>query len=574
MQSTDIARGGLAKYLPILDWLPNYSSKWLPNDLVAGLTTAAVVIPQSMAYATIAGLPVEVGLYTALVPMLVYVLLGSSRVLSVSVTSTISMLTAAQLTAVVQSGDPAGYLAAASTLALLVGGFLLLAGILRLGFIANFISLPVLTGFKAGIGLVILVGQLGKVLGISVSKGPFFQTLFAVAQGLNETHWPTFLTALATLAILIVLPRLVPRLSAPLVAVVVGIAVSALLGLGERGVKLVGDIPPGLPALALPDLSLIGQLWPGALGIALMAFVESIAAGRAFVQHGDPPVDADQELLALGVANAAGGFFQAYPGGGGTSQTTVNVRAGARTQLAAMVTAGAVALTLLFLGPLIGLMPQATLGALVLVSAAGLIDLADFRAIARIRWDELSWAAVALAGVVLLGTLEGILVAVAVSFLNLLYHANHPPVYALGRKPGTDVFRPLSIDHPEDETWPGLLMVRAEGRLHFASAPRTRDTLRTLIGEAQPQVLVVDFSAIPDIEYTALQALTHFEEQLREQGITLCLAALNPQPLKIVERAPLGKTLGHERMFFNLEQAVEAYQAQIRDLRSLEDRKS
>jgi len=400
-------------------------------------------------------------------------------------------------------------------------------------------------------------------------------------QGLGETHGPTFLTALVALAILIILPRLVPRLPAALVAVAVGIAAAALLGLEEYGVKLAGDIPPGLPAFALPalslsngpalslsngpDLSLVGQLWPGALGIALMSFVESIAAGRAFARHGDPPVDADQELLALGAANVAGGLFQAYPGGGGTSQTAVNRGAGARTQLAGIVTAGLVALTLLFLAPLIGLMPQATLGALVLVSAAGLLDPGGFRAIARIRRRELAWAGVALAGVVLLGTLEGILVAVAVSLLTLIYEANHPPVYALGRKPGSDVFRPLSADHPDDETFPGLLMVRTEGRMHFASAPRTSDRLRALIHEAQPRVLVIECSAIPDFEYTALEMLAGFEERLREQDITLWLAALNPEPLDVVERSPLGATLGHERMFFNLEQAVEAYQAKQLD---------
>jgi high affinity sulfate transporter 1 len=551
----------LARILPILGWLPGYSSARLRYDLVAGATTAAVVVPQSMAYATIAGLPVEVGLYTALVPMLVYALLGTSRVLSVSVTSTLSMLTAAQLALVVQSGDPGDYVAAASTLALLAGAFLVLAALLRLGFIANFISIPVLTGFKAGIGLVIFVGQLGKVLGISVPKGPFFQTILAVVQNLGAVHWPTFLVALVTLAILIGLPRLVPRLSAPLVAVVVGIAASALLGLDGRGVKLVGDIPPGLPPLALPDLSLVRHLWPGALGIALMSFTESIASARAFVHHGDPPVNANQELLALGAANLAGSFFRAYPSGGGASQTTVNQRAGARTQVAGIVTAGGVALTLLFLGPLIGLMPQATLGALVLIAAAGLINLGDFRAIARVRWEELGWAAVALVGVVVLGTLQGILVAVAVSMLTLLYHANHPPVYALGRKPGTDVFRPLG-DHPGDEVLPGLLMVRVEGRLHFASAPRTGDTLRALIQKALPRVLVLDLGAVPDIEYTALNMLTDFEDKLREQGITLWLSALNPVPLRIVEHAPLGATLGQERIFYHLELAFEAYRAE------------
>ena len=551
---------GMSKYLPILGWLTGYERVWLRPDLVAGLTTAAVVIPQSMAYATIAGLPVEAGLYTALVPMLVYALLGTSRPLSVSVTSTISMLTAAQVAVVVQGGDPADYMAAASTLALLVGGFLLLAGILRLGFIANFISLPVLTGFKAGIGLVVLVGQLGKVLGISVSKGPFFQTILAVVQGLDTVHWATFLVALVTLAILIVLPRLVPRVPAPLVAVVVGIGASALLNLGEQGVNLVGFIPPGLPALALPDPSLVSQLWPGALAIALMCFTESIAAGRAFVQRGEPQVDANQELLATGAANVAGSFFRAYPAAGGTSQTAVNRKAGAKTQLSGMVTACAVALTLLFLSPLVSLMPQATLGALVLVAAAGLIKPDDFRAIGRIRREELAWALVALVGVVVLGTLEGILVAVAVSLLTLLYHANHPPVYAVGRKPGADVFRPLDR-HPEDETFPGLLIVRTEGRMHFASAPRTGDALWALIEAGQPKVLILELSAVPDFEYTALTMLDDFEEKLRERGITLWLAGLNPVPLEVIRRSPLGATLGEERMFYNLQMAVEAYEA-------------
>jgi SulP family sulfate permease len=560
--SMDTAKvpSGLTRYLPILYWLPNYSSVWLRSDLVAGLTTAAVVIPQSMAYATIAGLPVEAGLYTALVPMLIYALLGTSRPLSVSVTSTISMLTAAQLALVVQSGDPADYMAAASTLALLVGGFLLLAGVLRLGFIANFISIPVLTGFKAGIGMVVFVGQLGKVLGIPVSKGPFFQTIIAVVQGLNAVHWATFLVALVTLAILIVLPRLVPRVPAPLVAVVVGIGASAVLVLGDAGVKLVGFIPPGLPPLALPDPSLISQLWPGALAIALMCFTESVAAGRAFVQHGEPQVDANQELLAMGAANVAGSFFRAYPAAGGTSQTAVNRKAGANTQLSGIVTACVVALTLLFLSPLVSQMPQATLGALVLVAAVSLIKPDDFRAIARIRREELSWALVALAGVVLLGTLEGILVAVAVSLLTLMYHANHPPVYAVGRKPGADVFRSLE-QHPDDETIRGLLIVRTEGRLHFASAPRTTDTFWHLIEEAQPSVLILELSAVPDIEYTALTMLADAEGKLREHGISLWLAGLNSTALEVVRRSPLGATLGDEHIYDDLQQAVKAYEA-------------
>jgi high affinity sulfate transporter 1 len=555
---------GIKKYLPIFQWLPGYKPDWLRSDLVAGLTTAAVVIPQSMAYATIAGLPVEVGLYAALVPMAVYAILGTSRVLSVSVTSTISILTATTLLSVVQGSNPAEYLTAATTLAVLVGIFLILAGVLRLGILANLISQPVLTGFKAGVGLVIFVGQIAKVLGVSIEKAPFLQTLVALLQSLDEIHWMTFGVALVTLAILIFLPRLTVKVPAPLVAVVFGILASALLNLESLGVALVGDIPSSLPSLTLPDLSLFRGLWPGALGIALMSFIESIAAGRSFAKKGEQAIDANQELLALGFANIGGGLFQAYPGGGGTSQTAVNRQSGAKTQISSLVTAGVVAVTLLFLAGFTSLMPEATLGALVLVAAAGLINLDNFRAMRRIRSTEFVWAIVAFVGVVLLGTLEGILIAVLISVLTLLVQSSFPPVYVLGRKPGTDVFRPLSPDHPDDDTFPGLLIVRTEGRMNFASAPNTTDKLWDLIHQAQPRVLVIEFSAIPDLEYTALKMLAEFDEDLSDQGITLWLAALNPEPLKVIQRAQLGEKLGDERLFFNAEQAVEAYQAQNR----------
>jgi SulP family sulfate permease len=558
---TETAPTGLARYIPILGWLPRYQPAWLRGDLLAGVVAAAVVIPQAMAYASIAGLPVQVGLYVALAPMLVYALLGTSRPLSVSSTSTISMLVATTLAGAVQSQDPNDFVVPAATLAFLVGSFLLLASLLRLGFLANFISLPVLTGFKAGIGVVILVGQLGKVLGLSIDKGPAFQTLLSVLQNLGQINWPTATVALVTLVILVLLPRLSKRVPAALVAVALGILAAAILNLEASGVELVGAIPSGLPRLSLPEWSLLRGLWPGALGIALMSFVESIASARAFAAHDDPPVDADRELFALGLANLAGAFSQAYPAGGGTSQTAVNDQAGARSQIAQVVTAGVVVVTLLFLAPLIGLMPQATLGALVLVAAAGLIKLAEFQKIARFRRIELVWALVAVAGVVVLGTLQGILVAVMISMAVLIYLGNHPPVYIVGRKRGTDVFRPLA-DHPDDETVPGLLMLRSEGILYFASAPRAIERYWAAIQRAGPRVVVLECSAIPNIEYTALGQLADFEEKLTESGITLWLAALNPEALQAVESSVLGQRLTHQRMFFNLEQAVESFVAE------------
>jgi MFS superfamily sulfate permease-like transporter len=290
-----------------------------------------------------------------------------------------------------------------------------------------------------------------------------------------------------------------------------------------------------------------------------MSFTQSIASARAFQKHGEPEPEANQELLALGLANIGGGLLQAMPSGGGTSQTAVNEQSGARTQLAEIVTAGVVIITLLFLAPLISLMPQATLGALVLVAAGGLIKVSEFQKILRISKRELIWALVALAGVVLLGTLEGILVAIGVSLLVLIYQANHPPVYEVGRKPGTTIYRAM-VDHPDDETVPGLLILRTEGSLHFASSPRAMEKMRALILERGPQVVILECSAIPDIEYTALNKLTQGEEKLGEAGIALWLAGLNPAPLATIRRSSLGSTLTDERLFQDIVEAIEAYE--------------
>ena len=295
---------------------------------------------------------------------------------------------------------------------------------------------------------------------------------------------------------------------------------------------------------------MVAQLWPAALGIALMSFTETIAAGRAFGQAGEPRPAANQELMALGAGNLVGGLFGAMPAGGGTTQTAVNRRAGARSQLAELVTAAAAVATLLFLAPVIGLMPQAALAAVVVAYSVGLISPTEFRDIRRVRHGEFHWALVAFAGVVLLGTLQGILVAVIVSLLALAHQANNPPVYALGRKPGTDVFRPLSKEHPDDETFPGLLLLRTEGRIYFANAQRIADKLSALMHEAAPKVVVLDCSAVIDIEYTALKMLREGEERLRKAGMELWLAALNPEVLRVIERAPLGRRLGSRKDVF------------------------
>jgi high affinity sulfate transporter 1 len=451
-------------------------------------------------------------------------------------------------------------MAAAATLSLLTGAFLILAGLLRLGFLANFISDPVLTGFKAGIGLVIMVDQVPKLLGIHIDKGHFFHNIWSTLQHMPETSIPTLILAGVMLVVLLGMEHFTPRAPAPLAAVVLGIAAAGFLGLKEAGVALTGYIPTGIPIPAIPDLTLLKVLWPGALGIALMSFTESVAAGRAFARHDDPRPLPNRELIALGAANLAGAFFHSFPAGGGTSQTAVNSRSGARTQASELATVAIVVATLFFLAPIISLLPQATLASVVVVTTLPLLSTADFRSIRQVRRTEFRWALAACAGVVLLGTLQGILVAVAISLLTLFYQANHPPMYAVGRKPGTEVYRPLMGEHPEDETIPGLLIIRTEGRMNFASAPRVGEHLWALVDEAHPKVMILECSAIPDFEYTALRSLIGVEEKLRERGIALWLAALNPEALTVIKNSPLGKALGTERMFFNLREAVQAYE--------------
>jgi high affinity sulfate transporter 1 len=543
----------------MIGWLKEYRRDWVRPDVIAGLTTAAVVIPKAMAYATIAGLPVQVGLYTAFVPMLIYALTGSSRPLSVSTSTTIAILMGAQLSLLVPDGDAGALQRVSATLALMVGAILVLAAMVRLGFVANFISEPVLIGFKAGIGVVIVVDQIPKLLGIHFSKGPFFGNLLSIVKGIPETSVPTLCVALAMIVLLITLEHWTPQAPAPLIAVAAGIGGMSLLGLSSLGVEAVGHIPRGLPSLTLPDASLIATLWPGAAGIALMSFTETIAAGRAFAQSGEPAPRPNRELLATGLANAGGALLGAMAAGGGTSQTAVNRLAGARTQAAEIVTAACSLVTMLFFAPVIALMPQATLAAVVIVYSIGLIRPAEFLAIRKIRRMEFRWAVVAFAGVMLLGTLKGILVAIVVSLVGLVYTAGTPEVHVLGRKRGTNVFRPVSAEHGDDETFPGLLMLRLQGTVFFANVGTLADKLRPPIERANPKVVAIDFSGVPDLEYTALKLLIEAEARERERGVSIWLVALTPKMLEMVQRSPLGATLGREGLHFNMETAVAHY---------------
>ncbi len=530
----------------------------LGRDVVAGLTAATVVLPKAMAYATVAGLPVSVGLYTAFLPPLIYGLLGTSRVLSVSSTTTLAILTGAELGIAVPDGDPARLAAAAATLTALVGALLLAARLLKLGFIANFISVPVLTGFKTGIGLVILLDQVPKLLGLHIEKRSFFADLASLVRHLPETSLPTLAVGGITLVILIGMEWVKPHSPAPLVTAAAAIAASWALDLGGRGVATVGTIPQGLPALTIPDPALVQALLPGAIGIALMSFTESIAAARTFVSPGDPPVDSNRELVATGLANLGAAFLGAMPAGGGTSQTSVVRAAGGRTQATSVATAVAALATMLFLAGILGLLPHATLAAIVVVFSASLIQPAEFRAIYRVRSMEFRWAVAAAVGVLVFGTLQGIVVAIVLSLLGLALQTAQPRISIIVRKPGADVLRPQSQEHPEDETFDGLLILRPEGRLYFANAQNVGVRIRTLMAEHRPRVVALDLSRVPDIEYSALQMI---RDGLRRADVPVWIVGCNPAVLEMVRRAGLDRELGPGRLLFNARTAIGRYEA-------------
>jgi SulP family sulfate permease len=542
--------------LPILPWLTGYQLPWLGKDVPAGLIVAAVVLPQAMAYATLAGLPLEYGLYCALVPMALYAVFGSSRPLSVSTTSTISLLTATAIAGAPEGADP---VTVATTLAFLAGIALLIARPLRLGFIEDFISRPILAGFKVGMGATIAVSQVGKLLGYDVSGDAFVDKAASAVDGIAQTHGPTLVLSIVAIVALVVVRRIDRRIPGPLIVLLGGMLLIAVSSIEAGGVATVPPVPGGLPILTLPDLSLVVNLFPAALAIALMSFIESMAASRAFRGDADPRIVAEQELSALGAANVGGSLFGAYGAGGGLSQTAVNDDAGAKTQLSGLVVVGATVLVLVFLTEVLRLIPEAVLGAVVLIAAVGLMDIRDLRLIGRISAPDLAFGIVTLVAVLIAGVVAGLLTGVVVSILTILWMTNHAPIWVLGRKPGTDTYRALER-HPGDETIPGLVIVRPEAMLYFGNAHRFADRIAHIgAGDEPPEVLILDMSVVSDIDTTAIAILGERQAQAEQRGVEVWYAALTESALDVARRVPGWREDEPTHAFATVALAVEAF---------------
>jgi high affinity sulfate transporter 1 len=534
-------------FVPPVRWLADYRAAWLPADAVAGVTLAAYAIPVSLAYAGLAGLPPQVGVYGYLLGGLGYALLGSSRQLAIGPTSAISLMIAGTVGAMA-GGDPVHYAQIASLAGFVVALLCLIAWLLRLSGLVKLISDSVLVGFKAGAALTIAMTQLPSLLGVAGGGHNFFERLVLLIPQLGEISFFTLGVGLIAIILLVLGERLLPGRPVALAVVALAIVVASVLGLPALGVTTTGEIPAGLPTLAGPALQLheVEGIFPLAAGCLLLAYIESVSAGRTFAAKHGYPLDVRQELLGIGAANLAAALGHGYPVAGGLSQTAVNDKAGARTPLALVFASITLALCLLFLTDLLENLPKAVLAAVVLTAVAGLLDVPALLHMWRVSRVDFYAAAVALIGVLLLGILQGILLAALASILILLAGVARPHVAFLGRIPGTnrysDVFR-----HPENESLPGVIAFRPEASLLYVNADAVREAVLDRLRAAGPRdvrLAVCDLSAAPYLDLAGSRMLHELHGELAAKGITLRIVGAHGRGRDLLRADGMGEKVG------------------------------
>ncbi|MEV7414519.1 sulfate permease [Streptomyces sp. NPDC089919] len=540
-----------------------YRTRWLRGDVLAGITVAAYLVPQVMAYAGVAGLPPVAGLWAALPAMVLYALCGSSRLLSVGPESTTALMTAVAV-GPLAGGDPARYAALSAALAVVVGLFCLVAWAVRLGFLADLLSRPVLVGYLAGVACIMVVDQLPRLTGISRHGSDFFPELLGFLRHVKDIHWPTAALAAGCLVLLFVLPLLSRALPGPLVVLVLATAAVAALSLDEgHGIAVIGAVPTGLPGFVLPRPADCVQLVLPALGVLLVGYSDVVLTARAFAHHDDPhPLEANRELLALGTANLGAGLLHGFPVSSSASRTALADAAGARTQAYSLTGAVGVAAVLLFLGPLLAHTPAAALGAIVVYAAARLIEVGEFRRLAAFRRRELLLAVGCTVGVLALGILYGVLVAVALSVAELLSRVARPHDAVLGIVPGLAGMHDVD-DYPTARTIPGLLVYRYDSPLFFANAEDFhRRALAAVTSQSEPvHWFVLNAEANVEVDITALDAVDALRAELADREIVFALARVKHDLRKPLDAYGLTTTIGEDRIYPTLPTAVAAYRA-------------
>ncbi len=553
---------GWRAVFPPAQWLATYQTRWLANDAIAGVTLAAYGIPVSLAYASLAGLPPQYGIYCYLVGGLFYALFGSSRQLAIGPTSAISMLVGVTIAGMAQ-GDPARWASIAALTAVVIAAMCVVAWLLRLSSLVNFISETILLGFKAGAALTIAMTQLPKLFGVKGGGHGFFESAVTLGSQLPDTNFAVLAFGLAALAVLLLGEKFLPGRPIALFVVVISIIVLSVTPLGDLGFKIVGALPQGLPDFKLPDLRVrdVDGVIPLAFACLLLAYVESVSAARTLAQTHGYEIDARQELLGLGAANLGAAFFQAYPVAGGLSQSSVNDKAGARTPLALVFASVTIGLCLMYLTGMLYNLPNVVLAAIVLVAVKGLINIGELRHVWRVSRFEFSVSMVAFAGVLLLGILDGVIVAVIVSMLLLIRRAAHPHLAFLGRIPGTRSYSDRERN-ADNEAIPGALIFRVEASLLYFNVEHVRDAVWNGIRSAPaPLTLVVcDLSTTPFVDLAGARILAKLHEELKAAGICLRLVAAHAAVRDILRAEGLEESIGYFGRRITVADVIDEFQ--------------
>jgi high affinity sulfate transporter 1 len=555
----------IERHAPGLDRLLHYERGWLRVDILAGLTVGAMLVPQGMAYAELADMPPVTGFYAALLALIAYAVVGSSRHLGVGPEPGTAILAATGVGAIA-AGDPARYLALMAALALTVGVICILAAFARLGFIASVLSKPVLVGYITGVGLTLLSSQYSKFTGIPIDADGFFGRTADLVTGLGDIDGLTLAVGAATLLLILGLRWRLPAVPGALLGVVLATATAVLLGLEADGLALVGDVPQGLPSFGLPDVGLgdVVELLPIAAGIALVGYSDNVLTGRAIGTRKGYRIDPNQELAALGVTNLCAGFSQGFPISSSASRTAVPASLGSKSQLVGIVAAAVVVATLLFLSPVLAEIPQAALAAVIIAAAIAIIDVAGFRELWSVSRAEFVLAATSALAVMVFDVLYGVLIAVGLSLLVALGRIARPHDSILGDGQDLDGWVDAET-HPGARTLPGLLVYRFDAPLFFANADRYRERLEQLLEEnpGEEEWLVLDFEGVGEADTTAVDMLVELVDEHREAGRVIAVARANDRVLQRLARADLIQPAGSVVVYPTINAAVRAFQSRL-----------
>jgi SulP family sulfate permease len=563
---------GIRRFIPILSWLPRYDRSWLSIDLIAGLTLWGLVVPEAMAYAGIAGLPPQAGLYTLLAALLVYAIFGTSRHLVAQATSATAALLASAVaaalvaTAAATSSDPEAYQTYASAFVLVTGLVFLAAGIARLGFITQFLSKPVMDGFVTGLAIFVAVGQLNKLFGVPKPEGNTVEKLLGIIKELPQANWVAFAVGAAALAVLFLLPRWNKKIPAGLVVLFGAIALSAALDLnGKYGVEIVGTLPQGLPTLTFPKVpftTYLAMVLP-AMGVLLVAYSEALGVAHEFAEKHGYEVDANQELNAHAVANLVSALFGGMLAAGSMSASAVKEGAGARSQVTNLVTWVVTIITVLFLTPLFTTLPEAVLAALIIHAVWHIIASRKLQKVRQASPVEFWFGALALAGVLFIDVLQGMIIGVVASLVFVVYKTSRPHVSSLGRVPGVPGAYSDLGRHPEDMPVPGVLIVRVDAQLYYANALTIRDRVKAMVAEMapRPRAVIIDATAWDQIDLTSTEVIKGLVKELRGSGIAVYFAEVHAPVLEYGRKMGLVDFIGEDHILPTVDAAVRSLEA-------------